>query len=259
MQTNSAKAYWSFARSDPESGVEALPMKEYFDDRDNDDEIWYKSLMPDYEIIPKQELPTGCTFGVKYTALSMNPLLLLPWLKEQLLAKGVTFIRQEIKSIDEAREITKAKVTVNASGLGAKELAGDNSVVCIRGQTMFVKTEFREMVIKTGSEYTYVMTRAGSGGVIIGGIKSERLDAEVDVELKSDILMRVNRITNGAFDGLDLESVEDIIGFRPGRTGGLRVEREGDVVHAYGFAGAGYIFSFGVAERVRALIDDLRF
>jgi D-amino-acid oxidase len=87
------------------------------------------------------------------------------------------------------------------------------------------------------------------------GIKSERLDTAVDVELKSDILMRVNRITNGAFKGLDLNGVTDIVGFRPGRKGGLRVEREGDVVHAYGVEGAGFIYSFGVAERVSGLIE----
>jgi D-amino-acid oxidase len=54
---------------------------------------------------------------------------------------------------------------------------------------------------------------------------------------------------------VDLETVGDIVGFRPGRKTGLRVEREGDVVHAYGASGAGYIFSFGVAEKVREFIE----
>lgn len=94
-----------------------------------------------------------------------------------------------------------------------------------------------------------MIPRMGSGGVIMGGIKSDRLDVEVDVELKSDILKRVNQITQEAFEGLDLNAVENIIGFRPGRKGGLRVEREGDIVRAYGVEGAGYIYSFGVAEK----------
>ena len=109
--------------------------------------------------------------------------------------------------------------------------------------------------MREGSEYTYVIPRSGSGGVIMGGIKSERLDADVDVELKSDILMRVNRITHDAFKELDVNTGTDIVGFRPGRKGGLKVEREGDVIHAYGLEGVGYIYSFGVAERVRELID----
>ncbi len=157
--------------------------------------------------------------------------------------------------MDEVRTIAKSKVVVNASGIGAKQLAGDEGVGPIRGQTMFVKTNFSELVMMEGSEYTYIIPRALSGGVIIGGIKSDRVDAEVDVALKSDILRRINRISNGAFKDVDLNAVTDIVGFRPGRKSGIRVEREDDVVHAYGVGGAGYIYSFGVAEAVKDLIE----
>jgi len=255
MQKISFHFYWNLARQDPLSGVKVYPMTEYFEDEQDDSNIWYKILMPDYRVIPAGELPHGVSFGLKYTAVAMNPLILLPWLKNKLEEKGVKFIRGTVKSIDEAREIVKSKIIVNASGVGARTLAADEAVRPVRGQTMFVKTDFEEMVMREGSEYTYVIPRAGSGGVILGGIKSERLDTQVDVELKSDILRRVNRITNGAFKDLDVDSVTDVIGFRPGRKGGLRVEREGDVVHAYGVEGAGYIYSFGVAENVRFLID----
>jgi len=246
--------YWKLAHQDPSSGVKVYPMNEYFEDEKDDSKIWYKTLVPDYRVIPAEKLPPGVTLGLKYTALAMNPLILLPWLKKKLELKNVKFVRATVNSIDEAREITKSKIIVNASGVGAKTLATDEAVRPVRGQTMFVKTDFEEMVMREGSEYTYVIPRAGSGGVILGGIKSDRLDTQVDVELKSDILRRVNRITNGAFESLNLEFVTDIVGFRPGRVGGLRVEREGNVVHAYGVEGAGYIYSFGVAERVRSLI-----
>ena len=232
-------------------------MTEYWDDRSDDSDAWYKTLMPDYRVVPTTELPPGVSCGFKYNTVAMNPLLLLPWLKENLLAKGAKFMRADVKSFDDARRITKAKVIVNASGVGAKSLAGDEAVRPVRGQTMFLKTDFEELVMREGSEYTYVIPRAQSGGVIMGGIKSERLDSEVDVALKSDILMRVNRITNGAFKALDVSTVTDIVGFRPGRKGGLRIEREGNVIHAYGVEGAGYIYSFGVAERVRKLIEGI--
>jgi D-amino-acid oxidase len=257
MQRDSFGFYWSLAGSHPESGVQVLPMREYFDDRDDDDGAWYRDLVPDYCVIPRRGLPEGCTFGVKYTALAMNPQILLPWLRNQLLKKGVKFVKMELQSIEQAKLLLgDVKIVVNASGLGAKALAGDEKVKPVRGQTMFIKTSFNELVMKEGSEYTYVIPRAGSGGVIIGGVKSDRLDAEVDVDLKSDILARVNRVTGGAFADVDLKKVTDIVGFRPGRDGGLRVEREKDVVHAYGASGAGYIFSFGVAERVKQIIGE---
>lgn len=220
----------------------------------DDSKLWYGSLMPGYSVLKEGELPAGVKFGVKYTTLAMNPLLLLPWLDKELRSRGVSFLRKELRSFEEARNLSGATLVVNASGVGAGRLAGDVAVRPVRGQTMFVKTSFSELVMREGEEYTYVIPRARSGGVIMGGIKSDRLDAEVDVELKSDILERVNRITNGAFTGLDVGSVTDIVGFRPGRREGLRVEREIDVIHAYGAEGAGYIYSFGVAERVRELI-----
>ncbi|KAH7323685.1 putative FAD dependent oxidoreductase [Rhexocercosporidium sp. MPI-PUGE-AT-0058] len=243
MQKDCFKFYWSIVNQDPCNGVRLYPMTEYFDDETKEADLWYRSLMPDYQL------------GTTYTTLAINPLVFLPWLKGVLIAKGVKFIRAEVKSIEEARSITESKIIVNASGVGARVLAVDEAVTPVRGQTMFVKTGFSQLVILEGSEYTYVIPRAGSGGVIMGGIKSDRLDAEVDVSLKSDILRRVNRLTNGAFEGIDLDSVTDVLGFRPGRNGGLRVERDDDVIHAYGVEGAGYIYSFGVAEKVGQLIE----
>jgi hypothetical protein len=256
MQENSFKFYRDLAHRDSSSGVKIYSMTEYFDDQSEDSNIWYKTLMPDYRVIPGSELPSGVSLGVNYTAIAMNPLILLSWLKKKLDENAVKFVRAEVKTLEEARRITKAKIIVNASGVGAQTLATDDAVTPVRGQTMFVKTDFNELFMREGSEYTYVIPRPGSGGVIMGGIKSDRIDTEVDVELKSDILRRVNHITNGAFGGLDLASVTDIVGFRPGRRNGLRVEREGDIVHAYGLEGAGYIYSFGVAEKVRNLIED---
>jgi glycine/D-amino acid oxidase-like deaminating enzyme len=139
-------------------------MTEFFDDRSDDLRNWYKTFMPNYQVILQSELLDGVTFGVKYMSVAMNPLILLPWLKENLAAKGVRFIRAEVRSIDEARSLTKAKIVVNASGVGAKTLAGDNAVTPVRGQTMFVKSEFDELVMREGSEYTYIIPRARSGG-----------------------------------------------------------------------------------------------
>lgn len=257
LQKNSFSFYYALAKhvSPTETGVQIYPMTEYFDDRNDDSSVWYRDFMPDYRVIPPSQLPEGVTFGVMYTSLAMNPHILLPWLKRKLLERGVNFVRAEVNSLAEARRITGARITVNASGVGAQELAGDEAVKPVRGQTMFVKTDIKEVFMKEGSEYTYVIPRFGTGGVILGGIKTDRLDLDVDIELKSDILRRVNRITNNAFIDVDIGSVEDIVAFRPGRKGGLRVEREGNIIHAYGVEGAGYIYSFGIAGRVKELID----
>lgn len=58
----------------------------------------------------------------------------------------------------------------------------------------------------------------------------------------------------------DYEIVGHNVGIRPARKTGLRVEKEvlegQKVVHAYGVAGGGYVFSFGVARAARDLVDE---
>ncbi|CAG8957615.1 hypothetical protein HYFRA_00010482 [Hymenoscyphus fraxineus] len=255
MQSDSFAFYEKLAKENSTCGVQMYPMTEYVDTEGFDKDPWYKSLMPDYRVVPSSELPPGIVFGVEYTSLAINPLIFLPWLESTLLGRGVKFIRKEISSPEEAKAITGSRLLINASGVGAKHLANDTSVHPIRGQTMFVKSDVEKLFMLEGTEYTYIIPRPLSGGVIIGGVKSERLDTDVDVSLKANILARVNRISKGAFKNVDLENVQDIVGFRPGRREGLRVERVGSVVHAYGAGGAGYIYSFGVAVRVWRLVE----
>ena len=60
-----------------------------------------------------------------------------------------------LQSMDQLAGLTSSKVWINASGLGAGQLASDDDVIAIRGQTMFVKSDrLNEAVILQGSQYT---------------------------------------------------------------------------------------------------------
>lgn len=195
--------------------------------------------------------------GFTFKTMAVNPLVFLPWIRKQLEAQGVEFIRKEVEEIEEVKRITGNEVIVHATGLGAYNLARDKDVVAARGQTMFVKTDFNELVMLQGSQYTYIIPRMHSGGVIIGGISQEgNLDREVDEKLRPDILARVKNISKNRLECVDLESpsTKNIVAFRPGRKGGYRLEAEGNVVHAYGFGGMGYIYGYGAALKVRDLV-----
>ncbi|PYI19564.1 nucleotide-binding domain-containing protein [Aspergillus japonicus CBS 114.51] len=261
LQTENFKYFWALAHRDPTSGVQIIKATEHYDDRDDDSTIWYKTVVPRYRLLSKEKLPDGVKLGFTYTSMTINPAYLLPWIQKQLQARGVTFIRKTLSSIAEAKKITGAKIIVHASGLGAYTLAGDKNVEAIRGQTMFVKTDFvEELMMHQGSHYTYVIPRMFTNGAIIGGVSQPgNLERNVDRDLRADILQRVNTMTNGGLAAVDLEKdvQKDIVAFRPGRKGGYRLEAEGDVVHAYGFAGLGYIFSYGVAMKVRELVDSI--
>lgn len=233
---------------------------EYYDDRDNDSTIWYKHLVPHYRRIPDQDIPKDAKLGFQFESTTVNPEKLLPWLKRKLEARGVRFIQQNVKRIEDVKNSTGCKVIINASGLGAYDLASDNAVVPARGQTMFVKTDCNELKMWQGSHYTYVIPRMGTGGVIVGGISQEgNFDREIDQSLRPDILNRVKMLAGGSLDAVDLERdvQRDIVAFRPGRRGGYRLETEGDVIHAYGFGSLGYIYSYGVGLKVRDLVQSV--
>jgi D-amino-acid oxidase len=234
-----------------------VDVTEYYDDRDDDSTIWYKRMAPKYRRLSSKDLPANAKIGFKYQSMTVNPAVFLPWIKAVLDKKRVRFIRAEVKSLAEARSILQTKVIVNASGLGAFDLANDDKVVAVRGQTMLVESDSHEMVMFQGSHYTYQIPRMYSGGVIVGGVSQPgNMDQEVDPEVRSDILRRMNLILNDQYQDVDLDKhvMKDLVGFRPSREGGYRLEREDDVIHAYGFNTLGYTYSYGVALKVRDLV-----
>lgn len=213
-------------------------------------------MFPDFSAIASSDLPPGATLGFTYNGLAVDPSMFLPWITNALLERGVKFVRKTIGSLQELKDLCQASIVVNASGLGARELAPDSLSISIRGQTMFLPQQFNRGIILQGSQYTYVIPRA-SGGVILGGVSQPGNNAHVpDLELRRDILTRVNNMTMGEFGWVNLRKdiAKDIVGFRPARTGGIRVERVGNIIHAYGAGGLGYVYSWGMADQVVRLV-----
>jgi glycine/D-amino acid oxidase-like deaminating enzyme len=244
-----------------------VKVTEYWDDEEQRVNPWY-SVVPEFSSLSVWELPPGIEGGNRFTSTAINPDLLLPWLQSVLEKRyGVVFIKDTVSSLESAAQRLGCKALVNATGLGAGQLAGDNKVLGIRGQTLLIKSSAlapsleHQLVIRRGREYTYLIPRM-DGGVVLGGIEDPgNTSINVDVALRPDIIRRVNVMTRGRFRGFDLERdvIRDIVGFRPGREGGFRVERESNVIHAYGFAGAGYRYSWGVSSKVVDLVDELGF
>lgn len=82
----------------------------------------------------------------------------------------------------------------------------------------------------------------------------------------AQIIRRVHENLPEAFPSpniKDYEFVRDIVGIRPQRVGGVRLEkqvRDGrTIIHAYGVGGGGYVFSFGLARRVADMVNELEF
>lgn len=110
--------------------------------------------------------------------------------------------------------------------------------------------------------WSFCIPRGPGRGTIIGGTKEpDNWDPEPSADTRARLLrdfadMRPDIVGEaGTFTVL-----QDIVGRRPSRRGGLRLEAEqaGDgrcVIHAYGLGGRGYELSWGVADEVVELLS----
>lgn len=101
----------------------------------------------------------------------------MPYLKRQIQSLGGRFIRRKVDSIHELYDIfPDSRIFINASGMGSKTLADVMDDRCFpeRGQNVFLQTEkCQTMYFRNGKEYTYVIPRPHSGGVVLGGVKQQ--------------------------------------------------------------------------------------
>ncbi|XPS75778.1 hypothetical protein M3J09_007848 [Ascochyta lentis] len=237
---------------------------------------WYLELVDDYKDLESDELPPGIASGCEFGSLCINPALYLPWLVGQCRANGVTFHRRTLNHVAEVRSLSvgcsKVDVIVNATGLSASNLGGvlDQNMFPIRGQTVVVRNIAPTMIIQSGTDdgddhACYMMTRATGGGTILGGtMQVGSWESQPDLDVADMIMRRAVNIAPELTNGKGPEHLDIIrhgVGLRPGREGGVRLEKEKIdgvwVVHNYGHAGWGYQGSYGCAEEVVGLVDSI--
>ncbi|KAH7142163.1 hypothetical protein EDB81DRAFT_723433 [Dactylonectria macrodidyma] len=261
MQLDAFAELWRWSIRYPESSIKRINLEDVFDD---ERDVWWKDYVPEFRYLSKNELPKGTKSGIAYTTLVMNPAILLPWMKRKLESQGVKFKRMSLVSLSDVRSLGH-DVVINATGNGSKFLADikDEAIEENRGQIMVVKHPYKKYFMRDdGENYTYVIPRL-DGTVILGGVRQPNVHSpNVDLEVEKDILRRINASLPEIFSAnpWDYEIIGYNVGLRTYRTSGIRVEKETKdgqkVVHAYGFNGGGYIYSFGAARAVVELVDE---
>lgn len=251
---------------------------------------------PGFTLLSQDELPKGMgiTYGTKYETWCLNsPVYCAYLLRRFRLCKGLT-LKKTLLSVDEAFSLAEnVRVVVNCSGFGF----GDPEVFPLRGtsymlysfgslhimcqcachlklsayhhtgQTCMVRNSCDRTITQFGGDgaFTFIIPRPLEGGTIIGGTRDARdWEDKPRAETRADILSRAAKMfppilgDSGKFD-----VIRDIVGRRPARNGGLRLEYESPrddelhgrkIVHAYGAAGSGYAISWGVAEEVVKMV-----
>lgn len=190
--------------------------------------------------------PHSVVFAVPVAEMGVH----LAWLERRLLAGGGSIEVRDLASLDEAFE--DAATVVNATGLGAGELAGDPRLSPVRGQVLRVEQVGLERFVlhdEPGKPPAYVIPR--SRDIVLGGTAEPGEHSLIpDATAIAGIRARCEALEPRLRDARELSRAA---GLRPHR-GTVRLQRErrpgGTVVHCYGHGGAGLTLAWGCADEV---------
>lgn len=202
-----------------------------------------------------RELPAGYAGGHAMEVPLVETPRYMSWLRGEVARLGAKLETRAFASLAEpARE---APVIVNATGVGARELARDDSVVPIRGDVVRLPPGLVDHVAldeEDDADLAYVVPRAD--GTVVGGT---HLKGDWGLDVREDVWRSVLARARRLAPLPDGPVLEVRVGLRPWRPR-VRVEAErvGDarVVHHYGHGGAGFTLAWGSAEAAAALVED---
>jgi D-amino-acid oxidase len=234
-----------------------IHMHRHFRYCEREDETRYAlDLTKNVREIPTDTLPFFAIDAFECLLPVIDVPVYMPWLKKRVEDLGVTFVTRSIHSFSELA--SEADAIVNCSGLGAKELAGDDQVYPIRGQVVMVekdpKLDTCIRLVHRDPVLTLILPR--SKDILLGGTVNENSDStEPNDQETSEIIERCSRVLP---DIANLKILGASAALRPGR---FEVRLELDlsscskpVVHNYGHGGSGYTIAYGCAEEVVAML-----
>jgi D-amino-acid oxidase len=175
----------------------------------------------------------------------------LRWLVGRVEALGGTLTRIALTSLPD-----RAEVVLNATGLGARRMADDPSMLPVRGQVVYVDQVGLDRWWLDSSGPVYVVPR--SRDIVVGGTDDEgEWDRRPDPVVATVILERAVELVPELAGAAVLGHK---VGLRPARPEvRLEVEQRDAtrVVHCYGHGGAGVTLSWGCADEVARLVGAL--
>jgi D-amino-acid oxidase len=243
-------AYKTFS-DDPTTGISMKTLiKVVAEDVTEVDRTW-KDFMPpgSYRPIPKEQLPPGYREGDEAEVPLIETQIFLPWLQQHLEAKGTGFQQKMIAGFDELEEYD---LIINCSGLGARELCGDEQLIPYRGQVALLSPKEGLPIFLDNEKPQYIVPRKDL--IIIGGTYEENTWDETTEPKTIEFLLQ--KAFNIYPELKQQEYLGSWAGLRPHRND-VRLEREDNIIHNYGHGGSGFTLAFGCAEDVVKLVDQL--
>lgn len=215
----------------------------------------FVTMLDDVRVCAQDELPAGFAIGWRYTVPLIDMDLYLPYLQVRLTDAGGTVHQRSITDLSEAAR--HVPVVVNATGLGARELAGDAELTPIRGQLVVMDnpgiTEFFTEDTGWSSDLLHIYPHGDR--LILGGVAQEgNWDLNPSEETAEAIIQRCASI-DSRIVGLPVKGHR--VGLRPTRPI-IRCEADPAItgyhlLHNYGHGGAGVSLSWGCASDIAQL------
>ncbi|KAG5944991.1 hypothetical protein E4U53_006779 [Claviceps sorghi] len=232
-----------------------------------------ETALSGYRELHTWELPDGVELGYEYDTFCIDPHVYCAGSLRRFLLGGGTTLRRHLGSEWEAfRLADHVKLVVNASGVGFR----DDSVFPTRGQTVLTDVDVPATVTRQHADgtWSFLIPRFFGGGTVVGGTKEPGdmrstpcPDTRTQLLTKGLQLQPLAHARAAEPPAGTIKTIEDVgvlsdlVGRRPTRRGGMRLEmeRRGSlvVIHAYGAGGRGYEMSWGVAEEVVDMAEPL--
>jgi D-amino-acid oxidase len=251
-----AASYAHFAKQlvpDPASGVSFQTMTEIFAEPQPDP--WWQSAVPlAVERPAADELPPGYVDAYRFRGLLIETDVYMPFLLDSFRALDGQIEQREVNDMGET--LDAADIVVNCTGLGSRDLLGDQELYPVRGQMLRVRPAgLTETVFDdTGPNALGLVVPRGGDLILGGSTQAHDWNREPDPADTETILQRAHAVVP---DLGEVEVLETIVGLRPVRSQvRLEAERVGDkqLVHNYGHGGAGFTLSWGCALDVVELM-----
>lgn len=227
---------------------------------------FFKSYNSEWRELTPEQLPLGATYGLRYKTFVINSPKFIKWLYDYMVKKNVSIKVKEVSHILEA-SFPDTQYLFNCTGLGSFKLGGVEDKNChpTRAQVVVVRApHIKEVKLYWGKDANYMIKRPFSNDeLILGGFyQKENGNRDVNGYETEDILKRVTKYFPILRDGetiAELDILRVVSAFRPGRHGGVRIEKEYIkdicVVHNYGAEGTGFVQGLGMAETAIKLIQ----
>ena len=198
--------------------------------------------------------PQGCVAAFELDAPLIDMPPHLEYLRRRLGAAGGAISRRRLSSLSEPAR--HAPLVVNCSGLGARELAGDDSLTPVRGQHVVVENPgLEDFFMEDRGAPEWACWFPHGGRVVLGGVAQPgAVDPVPDPAVSQGIVERCAAVEPRFANARVLEV---LVGLRPVRPT-VRLEAEdlhgARCVHNYGHGRSGVSLSWGCAREVLQLL-----